>query len=255
MKKIALTSLLAISVVAPAMASIWDANIVIERDASNAPCTSTTLNTPTGPAALEAEWAANTIKINWDAKNGTNATTNYCTYDSTLTLPATPSKPGYTFGGWTVKIVSGGGAQNESAQCSLSGLDASIDGSDYGSVDEDYFKGSAVVAYGLTEGGDYAWGVTFSYGIVKGEALCSNTGGTYAQTGTPNETKYSGNNCWCRATSYAATGSDMCAVSSPVWVFYTDSFEDYCSIECAYMCADNIQNNSVFRAAVFGQSN
>ena len=46
---------------------------------------------------------ANTINIDWDPQNGEAHTTNQCTYDGAITLPAEPSKTGYTFGGWRLK--------------------------------------------------------------------------------------------------------------------------------------------------------
>jgi len=243
MKKIALTSLLTISIAAPALGAVGDKTI--NAGASSAPCTSATLDTPTGPAALEADWDANTIRINWDAKNGTTIPSGECTYDSTLTLPATPSKTGYTFGGWTVK--------SGPAQCSLSGLDASARGTYYGYISNDDSYSYNASTYGLTESG--TWGATFSHGVVKGEALCSSTNGTYAQTGNPT-TSGGGINCWCRATTYTANNADMCSVSAPAWVFNGDlDNSDNCSMFCAENCGADVSGNSAFRAALFGQSN
>jgi len=241
MKNLALTSLLTISIAAPAFGAVGDKTI--NAGASSAPCTSATLDTPTGPAALEADWTANTIRINWDAKNGTTIPSSDCTYDDTITLPATPSKTGYTFGGWTVK--------SGPAQCSLSGLDTSIEADDVGYLPNNGESSYNTSTYGLTENG--TWGVTFSYGVVKGEALCSSTNGTYAQTGNPTTTG-GGQYCWCRATSYTANNADMCAVSAPAWVFSSDLDDSGDCVEaCAGDCVAYVQANSDFREALFGQ--
>ena len=53
------------------------------------------------PALLSAVYEPNTITINWD--DGTNTTQNTCVYGQSITLPPTPVRPGYKFGGWRVK--------------------------------------------------------------------------------------------------------------------------------------------------------
>jgi len=70
---------------------------------SNKGCTSGTLTTSSGTAALEADWQANTVGVTF--YNGdTQFDTASCTYDGTLTLPETdPTKTGYTFAGWKVR--------------------------------------------------------------------------------------------------------------------------------------------------------
>ena len=50
---------------------------------------------------LIAIYKPNTITINWD--DGTNTVQNTCTYGQSITLPPTPVRPGYVFGGWRVK--------------------------------------------------------------------------------------------------------------------------------------------------------
>jgi hypothetical protein len=39
------------------------------------------------------------VSISWSDDNG-NTTTNTCTYEETIVLPQTPSRPGYIFNGW-----------------------------------------------------------------------------------------------------------------------------------------------------------
>ena len=271
MKGIALSSILAISIVAPAMGAVGD--LKITKTASNVPCTNTTLDTPTGPAALEADWTANRITINWDAKNGTTIPAGECTYDSTITLPATPSKTGYTFGGWTVKAGP--------AQCSTT-VSTSTDGISYLSkspsgkycyyynedtgdeIQED--TGSACVNSifsGLSTG---EWQTNFSYGVVKGIAKCSaksgnNSSSTWSNassnwtateselTSATGEAKY----CWCQLSTYTPNDGEMCSVASPSWVFYYDlgSASD-CAYDCADDCARHVRDRSAFRGALFG---
>ena len=78
--------------------------------ASTANCNNATLNTYTGTSNLSVDWQPNTIDLHWYADS--NATTEMnvasasqsCTYDGTLTPPATiPTKTGYTFKGWKVR--------------------------------------------------------------------------------------------------------------------------------------------------------
>jgi len=70
-----------------------------------------------------AQWSANSIRLTYSsaggttngaADDGTNTWSNNsdtsCTYDTTFNLPTAPQKTGYTFDGWEVSAVSGGGA-------------------------------------------------------------------------------------------------------------------------------------------------
>lgn len=50
---------------------------------------------------MNGYWIANTITINWD--DGTNTVQNTCVYGQSITLPPTPVRPGYVFGGWKIK--------------------------------------------------------------------------------------------------------------------------------------------------------
>ena len=51
--------------------------------------------------SFSAIFEPNTITINWD--DGTNTVQNTCIYGQSITLPPTPVRPGYKFGGWRVK--------------------------------------------------------------------------------------------------------------------------------------------------------
>ena len=54
-----------------------------------------------GDLYCTAQWTANRINIDWFS-DGTRVAQNYCEYNSTITLPETPIKTGYTFNGWTL---------------------------------------------------------------------------------------------------------------------------------------------------------
>jgi len=234
MKKIFLTSIITITIVAPAFGAVGDKTI--NAGANSAPCTSATLDTPTGPAALEADWTANTIRINWDAKNGTTIPQTQCTYDDTITLPATPSKTGYTFGGWTV-AVSGGTPTPQQQNCfaNLSSLD--------------------YVDFGSTQGQNATWWrdlvewhydeeyeeevASDPYGRLTGISKCSSTpGGDWGETGNPSDEN--GQSCWCKVTGYTPNGSETCTPAVAPWVFNGDLGDaEECGYMCSSFCADN----------------
>ncbi len=87
----------------------------VSSTASTADCDNATLNTYTGTSNLSAGWQPNTIDLHWYADSDTTTEMNVanasqsCTYDGTLTPPATiPTKTGYTFKGWMVRGVPDG---------------------------------------------------------------------------------------------------------------------------------------------------
>jgi len=86
------------------------------------------------------------------------------------------------------------------------------------------------------------WTTRFDYGNISGDALCSTTSGSYATTGTPNESG-GGKYCWCRASHPVAS----------LWVFYyDDGSSGNCATNCANRCAARVQGNAAFRAGMFG---
>ncbi len=68
-------------------------------------CDTNVLNTDTGPVNLRAEFEPENINLHW--YNGDNQITvptasNSCTYDTPISLPTDPVKPGYKFKGWKI---------------------------------------------------------------------------------------------------------------------------------------------------------
>lgn len=231
-----------------------------------ATCDENNLNTASGPVDIEATWAPNTIGTTWYS-DGVQITGNDvpsgCTYDDDIDLPTNPTKTGYIFTGWRV------------VPCEIPSTLVSTDGTSYGYKNDStgqYGANSTHTSdYNLTE--DNTWGVTWSNGDkVTGIALCSGqrgdnhveqwdgtssdwTSDETTLTNASGEKKY----CWCKATHYTANNAQQCSLSSPSWVFrYWFSVSNgrsatSCAFYCAYYCASRIQDNSSFRAAVFGQ--
>ena len=83
----------------------------IATNTGNAPCDNATLSKYNGTADIEINWEPNVIGLNWydgDTKLSVQQSAQSCVYDSTLTVPQQPTKPGYTFNGWKVIHVPGG---------------------------------------------------------------------------------------------------------------------------------------------------
>mgnify|MGYP003445382004 CR=1 FL=1 len=175
-----------------------------------------------------------------------------------------PQKTGYTFKGWRVK------------QCSLSGLDTSIDASydathvRWKPIDPTKIGYTMKKAFGTENSSDLnngEWAVTFSYGTVKGMAKCSaksgnNNGTTWSApssnwsateselTSASGEASY----CWCHATNYTPNGGNQCNVASPSWVFKSNigDYASLCADNCAGDCAYLVTSEADFRRALFG---
>ncbi|MCQ2581629.1 MAG: hypothetical protein MJ170_01455 [Alphaproteobacteria bacterium] len=124
-------------------------------------------------------------------------------------------------------------------------IDPATNGSEYGFMNDSTGdrgpNSSNTDTYGLTT--DQTWGVTFSYGIVKGIASCNGTPGTYAQSTNQNFNQTDkGQYCWCKMTFPAVSR----------WVFYNDLGDAAnCAGGCAYSCGGYVQNGSYFRTSVF----
>ena len=223
-------------------------------NASN--CNQGVLHTTSAPASLEANYSANTINTTWYS-NGTQLTGDNipgtCRYDAALIPPTPAARPGYVFGGWTLK-----------PRCEIPSSLVSTDGSSLGYKVHQGAYSENTSDYGLTE--DNTWGVTWSNGDkVVGEAKCSaksgdnhssawggNSADWTSDAATLDNTAGKKKNCWCKATGYIASGESQCSLSSPSWVFFINelSVAD-CADYCAYNCAFRVRYYSSFKAAVF----
>ena len=68
--------------------------------ANPATCDTNVLGTDVGPANLRANFDPEVINLRWyNGNNKINVPTasNNCTYDTPISLPANPTKPGYKF--------------------------------------------------------------------------------------------------------------------------------------------------------------
>ncbi|MFQ6703517.1 MAG: hypothetical protein ACLRFP_00315, partial [Alphaproteobacteria bacterium] len=199
---------------------------------------------------------ANTVELHWydnDTELRVPTTSQSCEYGGTFDVPTPTPRKGYVFTGWRVK------------QCSLSGLDPSIDGTD----DPTHYRWKPISSSGYTMADAFGtenssdlnngeWALTFSYGTVKGKAKCSNTKGDWLTPGAPSDT--SGQYCWCQATNYTPDGGNQCNIASPFWVFFNnygtcDGNWCDCPFWCAGECSYNLVTNADFRGALFGVSN
>ena len=213
----------------------------------NGSCVEPVLHRYDGTANLQAGWQANTIQLKWyndDTQLDVQDAADSCTYDGALTLPETqPTKTGYTFAGWRVKI------------CRVPASLVNSGGSNvgYALLEEPPYGGGTgynEAQYGLTQySGE--WAVEWSTGeIVHGMSKCSDTAGTGMWVlGNPSDTD--GGYCWCAATKYTTSVGNQCSIATPLWV-YVGNPGSYCGATCAYDCARYAaQSNSAFRAAAF----
>ena len=219
-------------------------------------CNQGVLQTDTGPAALEANYSANTINTTWYSDGVQlevdNAATS-CTYDTAMTLPTNPTKAGYEFTGWKIK------------RCEIPSADVSTNPYRTASLrlsNGSFIGEGGVATYGITEPGE--WGVLWENGDkATGVALCSvRSGNNYryhwggnSSDWTSDETTLtsaSGSYCWCKVTHYTANGGDQCALLSSVWVFlHQESNQGSCLEACAVNCVIYIRQSNDFRVAVF----
>ncbi len=169
-----------------------------------------------------------------------------CTYDAVLTPPTPDARPGYEFNGWKIR-----------PECKIPSTDVSNNGNAYvakslSNGSDSTYGGATATTYGITQPGE--WGVSWSNGDkVTGVALCSRTSGTWATTGTPDET--GGNRaqyCWCKVTHYTANNAQQCSLLSPAWVYRNNGGSAVaCRSQCAQSCAGAVLDGSDFRAALF----
>ena len=200
--------------------------------------------------------AVNIITINWNgataaAISANNAGTTVYGGDIRTPQSIDPSQvpAGKRFVGWKfVKLFD------------LSTLDASIGGTSLGFQGSEFSENTS--EYGLIS--DNTWGITFSYGKIRGEARCStkygnNNSNQWGATGGPNwtatESELTGNGtgpyCWCKPTQYQANGSsEWQNVLLVPWVFL-ESIPS-CEQNCAVRCAVSVTNSANFRIPLYG---
>ena len=204
-------------------------------------CDTNVLNTDTGPVNLRAEFEPETIDLRWYNSNtllNVTSAQGECTYDSPITLPTDPVKPGYKFKGWkvrpeydfsTLSIVGHANAywaKNQENVC---------DHRNY----EDVFA-TLSICNDLNVG---EFKVTYNFGTFWGQTLCSTTRHTELSSNTPSGTY--GENCYCKITGYTPNNSTIKYASSIIlpWIFYIN-FQGYdnnaqglCSSRCANFCS------------------
>ena len=252
---------------------------------TNPGCTTTVLgadNVANRSAALEPDFHANTINTTWYS-NGEPLTGNNipgtCTYDAPLVPPTPDARPGYTFGGWTLRVPAG----------PFDNLDASINGTSIGYYNAcshpygDYTQFQDLTGQSFNV---YEWGVQLSNGgVIRGSAECEYSARSETYYGMSNseineydmywspntcysfgnegEDYYGGYYCWCKVTGYQASGAALQTDDSTSWVFLetieaeqTEPSYGYygCPMRCAARCATVAQNSQSFRAALYGQS-
>ncbi len=227
---------------------------------SPANCNSTTLNTSTGPATLNADWEANEIQLRWYNNNTLmdSPGDNTCTYDETFATAGTSStmtRPGYNFMGWRVRPemdfstiqINTNGDERWAKGRQSNGKDLCLHILGSGSAQS--------VSCGIHEFSDlmqHEWKVRFGTSYVYGMAKCSETSGISNQPGFPSETV--GQNCWCEATGYKPSENDTSYAPSLKfsWVFRnTSSSTDGCFRDCANQCSSGFFGSYSFRNALF----
>ena len=242
----------------------------INSNTSTANCNNTVLDGVTdGSVDLTAGWQANNIGITWYTQGNTTASggSSQCTYDGTITLPTQPSRTGYVFGGWRVRVSN-----------PLLSLDTSIDGNNYYYKildDNEYCIGSDMnsncsdaIFSDLAFNG--AGKVIFDYGAIYVQMMCSVTSGNMGEVGTPN-VNTSGQYCWCKRVGFTPTGGSQQNIATSSWVLRDDfdgyaeamgtqSDEDGCIALCQSECLESTMSpevygpDSTFRDVLYGQS-
>ena len=221
---------------------------------SSAPCDNATLDKYTGTANVEINWEPNTIGLKWFNGEEQVSGQNSCVYDGTITVPPQPTKPGYTFNGWKIP------------KYDFSTIPTDVNGMNRWAIGwEDnanycWYETNANSAWNVNCNSDstydelqtHEWKVRFNHGDIYGISRCSTTSGTYAQPDVP--TIDSGQYCWCKATGYKPSGSNVIngSLFSLSWVFNIEraSVVD-CAKFCATRCTDYVKHHSAFRTALF----
>ena len=191
-------------------------------------CDTDVLNTDTGPVNLRAEFEPEVINLKWynDGNQITVPTaSNSCTYDTPISLPANPVKPGYKFKGWKVRL-----------EYDFSTIDASIIADDQyakngqGQCYSGYIFTSSFCTSSFSDLNNNEWKVIYSHGTLYGESLVKD------------------GNCYCRATGYIPAGSTIkYAPTHPTGWIYQRPDDGLCTIHCCPLY------DEVWRKEVLGQ--
>jgi len=276
MKYIALIPLL-ITTVCP----VFAANVVND---DNKGCNVSTLLTTDGSVELIADWSINTINLAWynnDERMNVDAASQSCKYGDVIKIPTVQPRHGYNLVGWRVR---------QPSAFDLSTLDATIGGNAYYAytkVDDVRYcfdnSSNLWAAQNITcPDGDEPfkpdlvnvndWKVEFSYGVIRGTAICSNTEGVRDNYANDmwNSLEYPGNvtwepvtdnsgegrGCWCNITGYAENVQGVYVSVFAPWVFWNNMNAYNCPRWCAESCAEelikNVDFNNSFRRAMFG---
>lgn len=166
---------------------------------------------------------AQTETTKWYVNGELYATTS-CESGGDIDVPTSPENFGYNFEGW------------ESAIYDMSTLDATINGTSTSR------EGNMVR-------------ITFSYGTVYGEALCSPTNNKEWLVNSVLDTLTGvGPYCYCRITGFIPINSNKIyePLASP-WIFYRNCYDNAsnCANNCSLHCYTGIGGNTSFREKLF----
>ena len=231
-------------------------------DTATASCSDDVFNSNTGPVNIEVNWEPNEINLRWYNNNTlittSNNASNTCTYDENdLTIPAAPTRTGYTFKGWRAR---------SQIHFSVSQLGLNRGVSRYGKGvynNEDYCNSS----YQASNGGgpEYCatnpnymelqrneWKIIFQSGVaLYGMSGCSTQVGSAKQRGTPpiDGGKY----CWCKATGYKDIAGPLYGPDTTLYWMYllNRSNAVFCARDCATLCAYYISGDVATRNFLF----
>ena len=221
-------------------------------------CNQGVLQTDTGPAALEANYSANTINTKWYS-DGTQLTgtgiPGTCTYDNALSLPASQTKPGYDFGGWRIKApapITLSDLLNETAtNYGYAGHEHCYWDDDLeDTVCDGYAPQYNVNIYDFSA--PHSWGVSFGENKIIGKSGCAMSYyvGEFAHVGTFEDAGTSGFHCICKMTAFVPNMgvSQIHDGEGDQWIFAADMCENG---DCSMQCANLVQGNLEFRESVF----
>ena len=218
----------------------------INGDTSTAPCDNETLSKYTGTANVEINWEPNVIGLKWfdgDTELNVATASQSCTYDGMITVPpAPPQKLGYTFNGWKIpKMDFGTIPTNENGterwgKGEYNGRDTCWYNTNATPIWSSVVCANVSAFYELQR---QEWKVIFNHGTLYGIATCSITTST-SWLGQGNPSTEIGRYCWCKATKYRASNTNVIksSLNTLSWIYH-DSFntDEDCISGCANLCS------------------